>query len=288
MFGIYIVIYTMTTIEATAALFFGSLLAGFLGSLSGLGGGMIIVPLLVLGLHVDIHYAIGASLIAVIATSTGASVAYVKEGYTNIRTGLFLETATTTGAICGVLVGSQLPVSAIFMLFGFVLLYCSVTMFYSNHQLQMDRPPDRLATFLQLNNKYPSKGGMISYHVQHVPLGYLIMFMAGALSGILGIGSGALKVLGMDRVMKLPFKVSTTTSNFMIGVTAAASAGLYLNLGYVDPGTTMPIVLGVSSGAFFGARLLPYTKTTLLRYLFACLVISIALQMLYKGFYGIG
>lgn len=276
----------MTSIEITLVLFFGSLAAGFLGSLSGLGGGMIIVPLLVLGMHVDVHYAIGASLIAVIATSTGASVAYVREGYSNIRVGLFLETATTIGAICGVAFGSQLPAPTLFLIFGFVLLYCSLTIFFSKHGDPGEQPPDKIAGFLKMDSQYPSKKGLKSYHVQNVPLGYVIMFIAGGLSGILGIGSGALKVIALDRAMKLPFKVSTTTSNFMIGVTAAASAGIYLNMGYVDPAITMPIVLGVSGGAFFGARLLPYTRTSLLRYIFASLVITIALQMIYKGFYG--
>lgn len=277
----------MTTIEATIAMFLSSLAAGFFGSLSGLGGGMIIVPLLVLGMHVDIHYAIGASLIAVIATSTGASVAFVREGYSNIRVGLFLETATTLGAICGVALGSRLPSAILFLIFGFVLMYCALSMFYSNHHQEESFPQNKIAKFLNLDSQYPSRGGFKNYHVQHVPFGYVIMFIAGILSGVLGIGSGALKVIGMDKVMKLPFKVSTTTSNFMIGVTAATSAGLYLNMGYIDPVLTMPIVLGVSIGAFFGARLLPYTRTKLLRVIFACLVIGIAGQMIYKGFYGI-
>lgn len=275
----------MTAIETSLLFFIGSLTAGFLGSLSGLGGGMIIVPLII-SMHVDVHYAIGASLIAVIATSTGASVAYVKEGYSNIRVGLFLETATTIGAICGAALGSQLPASVLLFIFGLVLLYSALSIFYSKHKDIENLSPDRLAGLLKLDSSYPSKQGYKSYCVQNIPLGYVIMFVAGGLSGILGIGSGALKVLALDRAMKLPFKVSTTTSNFMIGVTAAASAGIYFNLGYIDPVITMPVVLGVSTGAFFGARLLPHIQTSMLRYIFACMVIVIALQMIYRGFYG--
>lgn len=277
----------MTAYEIVFTLFSGSLLAGFFGALSGLGGGMIIIPMLVLFLHVDIHYAIGASLIAVIATSTGASAAYVKEGYTNIRAGIFLETATTIGAVSGVAIGSFLPAATLSMIFGLILLYCAFASFYSNGTVNPTLPPDKLAAYFKLDSSYPTPTGEQSYHVQHVPFGYAIMFMAGALSGILGIGSGALKVLALDRVMHFPFKVSTTTSNFMIGVTAAASAGLYLHLGYIDPVLTLPVLLGVAAGALIGARLLPLVQTKILRNLFTYLIVIIAIQMIYRGFMGI-
>lgn len=272
----------MTVITMTSFLLAGSLLAGLLGALSGLGGGIVIVPLLVLVLGVDIHYAIGTSLVAVIATSTASSCAYIKEGYANVRLGIFLETATTIGAILGVAYGSHLPASTLSFIFGVFLLYCAISSLYQVKQQETGFVSDKIALSLKLNNSYPTKNGLKEYPVHRAPLGYLIMFLAGGLSGILGIGSGALKVVALDRVMGLPFKVSTTTSNFMIGVTAAASAGLYLKLGYIDPVITMPVVLGVTCGSFIGARLLPHMTTTALRQLFASIVILIGLQMIWK------
>ena len=272
----------MTALGMTSIIFIGSLFAGLIGALSGLGGGIVIVPLLVLGLGVDIHYAIGSSLIAVIATSTASSCAYVKEGYANVRLGILLETATTIGAILGVAFASQLPATKLSLIFGIFLLYCATSSLYQTKQLSKNFFSDKLALALKLNNSYPSDQGFKSYPVHHIPLGYAIMFAAGGLSGILGIGSGALKVVALDRVMGLPFKVSTATSNFMIGVTAAASAGLYLKLGYVDPILTMPIVLGVVSGSYMGARLLPKMTTDFLRKLFAFVVILIGLQMIWN------
>lgn len=270
----------MSSFGVVLIIFFGSLLAGFLGSLSGLGGGLIIVPLLVLLLNVDIHYAIGASLIAVIATSSGAASAYIKDGFTNIRMGLFFETATTVGAIFGVFVGSSLPASALSMTFALVLLYCAFSSLYDNGVSHSSLPSDKLAIFLKLEGSYPSKSGEQNYGVHRVPLGYFIMFLAGTLSGILGIGSGALKVLALDKIMNIPFKTSTTTSNFMIGVTAAAGAGIYLKLGYIDPLLTMPTVLGVTLGAVFGAFFFPKIKTKILRYIFICLIIGVAIELI--------
>lgn len=276
----------MTAHEILIFIFIGSLFAGFLGSLSGLGGGLIIVPLLVLFLHVDIHYAIGASLIAVIATSTGASAAYVKEGFTNIRAGIFLETATTIGAITGVAIGSHLSAPLLSLIFGIVLLCTSISSFYTKHTVDSKPSHDKLAAFFKLNSSYPSKTGNIPYEVKNLPAGYLVMFGAGTLAGILGIGSGALKVIALDNIMGFPFKVSTTTSNFMIGVTAAASAGLYLHMGYIDPLLSLPVMLGVITGSIIGARLLPHIQTQHLRIMFGCLVMFIALQLIYKGIIG--
>lgn len=277
----------MTGNEIIIILFFGSLFAGFLGSLSGLGGGLIIVPLMVLLLDIDIHYAIGASLIAVIATSTGASAAYVKEGYTNVRAGIFLETATTTGAITGVMIAHLLPAPTLSLVFGLILLYCALSSFYFNGKNHISSSYDKAAAFFKLNSTFPSPEGPINYYVHRIPFGASIMFIAGVLSGVLGIGSGALKVLALDKVMGFPFKVSTTTSNFMIGVTAAASAGIYLHMGYVDPILTMPVMFGVVTGSLVGARLLPHLRTKLLRNVFGGLIVIIALQMIYKGFQGI-
>lgn len=270
----------MTVFFITCILFFGALLAGFLGSLSGLGGGLIIIPLIVLGLGGDMHYAIGTSLIAVIATSTATSCAYVKEGYSNVRIGIFLETATTVGALFGVAFGSALPEKTLKLIFGIFLIYASISSLMQNHQTKNIVSHDKIASWLELKGKYPVKDGYHTYCARYVPWGYLIMFFAGGLSGLLGLGSGVLKVVALDRVMGLPFKVSTTTSNFMIGVTAAASAGLYLGLGYIDPILTMPVVLGVTFGSLAGARILPNSKTSVLRQLFAFLIVIIAIQMI--------
>ncbi len=219
----------------TALLFGTSLLAGLLGALTGLGGGVVIVPALVLLFKVDLRYAIGASLISVIATSSGSAVAYIREGLSNIRIGMFLEVATTLGALLGAWLTARFSNHTIAVVFGVVLLYSAYSSYQSRSEQFITSKPDPLAAKLQLNGTNPTATGDLPYNVQHVPLGFTIMFGAGTLSGLLGIGSGAVKVLAMDQIMALPFKVSTTTSNFMIGVTAAASAGIYLARGYIDP-----------------------------------------------------
>jgi uncharacterized membrane protein YfcA len=277
----------MNVTEFTAVVAGGSLFAGFLGSLTGLGGGVVIVPLLTLALGVDIRYAIGASLVSVIATSSGAAASYVREGYSNIRVAMFLEIATSFGALCGAYLATWVPTSIVAILFGMVLLHSG----YLSIRKHDDAPPadrasDRIATWLSLGGSYPTPKGDVSYHVQHVPQGFALMGLAGVLSGLLGIGSGALKVIAMDEIMALPFKVSTTTSNFMIGVTAAASAGVYLRRGYIDPGLSMPVMLGVLAGAFAGARLLSQTKTRSLRLIFATVIFALAVQMIYAGLRG--
>jgi uncharacterized protein len=237
----------------TLIVFAGSLLAGFLGALTGLGGGVVIVPLLTLVFGIDIRYAVGASLVSVIATSSGAAAAYVREGFSNIRIGMFLEIATTFGALLGAFLATRLPTRTIGIVFGVVLLLSAY--FSSREQPHPDaeEKPDSLAHALKLEGSYPTPKGEQRYRAHNVPLGFGMMFGAGTLSGLLGIGSGAMKVLAMDQAMKLPFKVSTTTSNFMIGVTAAASAGIYLSRGFLDPGLAMPVMLGVLGGSFLGA-----------------------------------
>jgi uncharacterized protein len=260
-----------------------SLGAGFLGALTGLGGGVALVPLLTLLFHVDIRYAIGASLVSVIATSSGAAAAYVKEGITNIRIGMFLEIATTLGALLGAFLALIVPTSAIAIIFGAVLLVSAYLSGRPQPVVPEDDHPDPLATRLGMNGTYPSLDGPRSYYVHRVPSGFSLMFGAGALSGLLGIGSGALKVLAMDQAMKIPFKVSTTTSNLMIGVTAAASAGVYLNRGYVDPGLAMPVTLGVLAGSLIGTKVLVKTRTRWLRLVFSAVVVLLGLEMLYKG-----
>lgn len=276
----------MNVFELTLAVWTGSFAAGFLGALTGLGGGVVIVPLLTLAFGADIRYAIGASLVSVIATSSGAAAAYVKEGYANLRIGMFLEVATTLGALLGAGIALWLPADTIAVLFGLMLL-ASAYLSTQPHPPGADGArPDPLATRLKLNGSYPGPDGPVAYHVRGVPLGFGLMFVAGALSGLLGIGSGAVKVLAMDRAMRLPFKVSTTTSNFMIGVTAAASAGVYLHRGYIDPGLAMPVMLGVLPGAMLGTRFLTRARSRVLRNVFAVVVFALALEMIYNGVTG--
>ncbi len=276
----------MNTLELAILIWVGALLAGFLGSLTGLGGGIVITPLLTVFFGVDIRYAIGASLVSVIATSSGAAAAYVKEGFTNIRIGMFLEIATTVGAVVGASLASRLPASTISVIFGIVLLFSAYASTRPAPKVSSDAGPNRLAELLKLNSTYPTTQGLQSYHVRGVPAGFSLMFVAGSLSGLLGIGSGALKVIAMDQAMRIPFKVSTTTSNFMIGVTAAASAGVYLQRGYIDPGLTMPVMLGVSLGALLGARVLARTRTASLRVVFGIVVAVLAFEMIYHGMTG--
>jgi uncharacterized protein len=276
----------LTTLEFTTLIGFGSLLAGFLGALTGLGGGVVIVPMLTLLFGVDIRYAIGAALVSVIATSSGAAAAYVRDGYSNIRVGMFLEIATTIGALSGAALALHLRVSIIAIIFGVVLLYSAYASFQKESDAATDERVDRIATWLRMDSTYPTANGLTTYHVRHVPLGFLIMYVAGVLSGLLGIGSGAVKVLAMDQAMKLPFKVSTTTSNFMIGVTAAASAGIYLSRGYIDPGLAMPVMLGVLAGSLVGARVLARTQVKTLRTVFSAVIGVLAIEMIYNGLAG--
>ncbi len=276
----------MSVFEFTGLVWIGSLAAGFLGSLTGLGGGVVLVPLLTLLFKVDIRYAIGASLVSVIATSSGAAAAYVKEGFSNIRIGMFLEIATTLGALAGAFLAAKVSTGAIAVVFGVTLLYSAFLSRRPRSQRERDIPPDPLATRLRMNGSFPDAGGMRSYNVQHVPAGFSLMFGAGALSGLLGIGSGAVKVLAMDQAMKIPFKVSTTTSNFMIGVTAAASAGIYLSRGYIDPGLSMPVMLGVLLGSLLGARILAKAETKWLRLIFSLVIGLLGGEMIYKGLAG--
>ena len=276
----------MNIFEFTLLVWIISAGAGLLGSLTGLGGGIVITPVLTLLFGVDIRYAIGATLVAVIATSSGAAAAYVREGYSNIRIGMFLEIATTMGAIAGAFLASKIPTSALGVIFGSVLLYSAYQSSRSKPDSVRAGAPDRLAERLGMNSSYPTPEGPRAYLVQRVKTGFGLMFGAGALSGLLGIGSGAFKVIAMDQAMRVPFKVSTTTSNFMIGVTAAASAGVYLNRGYIDPALAMPVMLGVLAGSVLGARLLAGAKTRVLRRLFSLVIVVLSLEMIYQGLTG--
>jgi uncharacterized protein len=276
----------MNVLPLTLLIWFGSVGAGFLGALTGLGGGVVIVPLLTLGFGVDIRYAIGASLVSVIATSSGAAAAYVREGFTNLRIGMFLEIATTLGALAGASLATRLSPEVVAVVFGVVL---AGSAYESSRPRRPDQRPTEanpLATRLRMDGSYPGPDGPIAYRVRGVPGGFGLMFVAGVLSGLLGIGSGALKVLAMDQIMRVPFKVSTATSNFMIGVTAAASAGVYLNRGYVDPGLAMPVMLGVLPGALLGTRFLATARTKVLRIVFAIVVFTLAAEMIFSGLTG--
>jgi uncharacterized membrane protein YfcA len=276
----------MNVLQFSTLVGMGSLLAGFLGAHTGLGGGVIIVPLLTLFFRVDIHYAIGASLVSVIATSSGAAAAYVREGYSNIRIGMFLETATTIGAVVGAAIALHVSGNAIAVVFGLVLMCSAYLSSHGNVEPEAARVSSALARKLRLPASFPTAEGSQAYAVRGVRGGYSLMFGAGVLSGLLGIGSGAVKVLAMDQAMRIPFKVSTTTSNFMIGVTAAASAGLYLSRGYIAPGVAMPVMLGVLAGSLLGARVLIRARVKVLRYVFAGLILLLGFEMIFSGLRG--
>jgi len=276
----------MSVLVFTLIILIGSYFAGLLGSLTGLGGGFVIIPLLTLLLHVDIHYAIGASLVSVIATSSGSAAAYVREGITNIRLGMFLEIATTAGAMTGAILAVYIPTHYIAILLGVILIFSAVMSLRKKSE-QIVKHKSQWAEKLKLNSSYPTAQGTVNYSVTKVGGGFVMMLFAGVLSGLLGVGSGALKVLAMDTIMRIPFKVSTTTSNFMIGVTAAASAVVYLQRGYIDPGISMPVVIGVLLGALSGSKILVHTQSSgWLRWVFAVVVAFLASQMIYNGIIG--
>lgn len=274
----------MSILIFTLILLAGAYLAGLLGSLTGLGGGVVVIPLLTLVFHVDIRYAIGAALLASIATSSGAASAYVKEGITNIRLGMFLEIATTIGAVIGAVIAVYTPTNTIAILFGVILIF-SAAMTLRKKNTEALTEGSRLAAVLKLNNNYPVNGALVEYKLTNVLGGFSMMTVAGVVSGLLGIGSGALKVLAMDTTMKIPFKVSTTTSNFMIGVTAAASAVVYLQRGYMDPGIAFPVILGVLAGAFTGSKLLTRINPKVLRIIFCIAITFVAIEMIYNGYH---
>jgi hypothetical protein len=276
----------MTTLEFTVVVWVLSALAGFLGALTGLGGGVVVVPALTLALGVDIKYAIGASLVSVIATSSGAAAAYVREGFSNIRIGMFLEIATTIGAIVGAYLAGRVSTHALAVIFGLVLIHAAYTSLFKKSDGGGPVESDKLGKLLRFGGDYPVDGRREEYGVRNVGTGFGLMFGAGALSGLLGIGSGAVKVIAMDSAMKIPFKVSTTTSNFMIGVTAAASAGVYLSRGYIDPRVAMPVMLGVLGGALLGTKVLVRANVRTLRLVFGVVILALAIEMMVNGILG--
>ncbi|SDL66522.1 sulfite exporter TauE/SafE family protein [Chryseobacterium taihuense] len=264
-------------------LFLGAISAGLLGSLTGLGGGVIIIPLLTLGFGVPMHYAIGASLISVIGTSSGAAVAFVKEGFTNMRIGMFLEIATTAGAIVGALVSGMLNPNTIGIIFASILLLTVILNLKGKPDHQEPLIKGSLEDKLKLYGTFPDKGVIKSYAARNTIPGFFMMMFAGAMSGLLGIGSGALKVLAMDNMMRLPFKVSTTTSNFMIGVTAVASSLIYFQRGEIIPVIVAPVLVGVVVGSFIGSKTLMVSKTKKLKTFFAIVITILSVYMMYNG-----
>ena len=267
-------------------IFAASVLAGGIGALAGLGGGVLIVPLLTLVFHLPIAEAIGASIVSVIATSSGAAAAYVRDHLTNLRVGMFLEIATTTGAIVGAFLVVIAPTAVLFIVFGLVLLVSALPLLVKiGEELPQHVVPDQWANRLRLSGTYPDRRlhRDISYTATRVPLGFGMMWIAGLLSGLLGIGSGTFKVLALDVAMRLPMKVSTTTSNFMIGVTAAASTGIYFARGDIQPLVAAPVALGVLTGATVGARLLAHLSNTTIRKIFVPVLVLIAAEMLIRG-----
>ena len=278
------------TLGADGAIFAISILAGLVGALAGVGGGILIVPALTLLFGIDIRLAIGASIVSVIATSSGAAAAYVRDRMTDMRVGMFLELATTTGAVVGALLAAIVAQAFLYILLGLVLLGSALMQVLRlGEEMPPEVKPSGLAARLRLASSYPDArlGREVPYAARRVPLGFVLMWGAGLVSGLLGIGSGALKVVAMDGAMRLPMKVSSATSNFMIGVTAAASAGIYLGRGDVDPTLVAPVALGVLAGAMLGARLLPRLANRHVRWIFLPVLVVIGIQTLLRGF-GVG
>ncbi|QSQ24909.1 sulfite exporter TauE/SafE family protein [Pyxidicoccus parkwayensis] len=261
--------------------------AGLLGSLLGIGGGLILIPVLTLLLKVDIRYAVGASIVSVIATSSGAAAAYVRDRMANMRVAMFLELATTAGALTGAYMSGFLGGRGVYLVFGAVMGYSALAMLRKmREETVAPVPADALADTLALHGSYwdEATGSEIPYRVTRPLLGLVLMYVAGTVSGLLGIGSGALKVPAMDLAMRLPLKVSTATSNFMIGVTAAASAGVYFARGQIDPFIAGPVCVGVTLGAWLGSRhLMAKVNSTWLRGLFVLVLLWVAYEMLHKG-----
>ena len=267
-------------------LFVLAILAGFVGALSGLGGGVFIVPGLVILAHVPMQVAVGASLISVVATSAGASVAFVRDGWTNLRVAIILECATVTGALTGAYLAGVISQPALELLFALVMLQ-SAYFSLSKHGDDMLPKSDPLCERLRMGGEIPGDDGrMTPYGVRNLPGGAVLMVLAGVVSGLLGVGAGALKVVAMDTLMKIPLKVSSATSNFMIGVTAGAGALVFLARGDVAASVAAPVAIGVTGGALIGSRVLPHANVNSLRKLFATILVLIAIEMGWRALAG--
>lgn len=259
-----------------------AIFAGFLGAILGLGGGIIVVPTLTLLFGIDIRYAIAASLVSIIATSSGAAASFLKDHLTNLRLAVVLEVGTVFGAIVGFFITTKIQNNWLFILFGSFLLYSSYSMFKKKGDPHTtENHPWSKA--LALNSSYPVNGVLKEYGVPNLPLGILVMTAAGVLSAILGIGSGIFKIMAMDGIMKLPLKVSSATSNFMIGVTASASAGAYFLRGDIRTEIAAPVAVGIIIGSFIGAKVMPKLPAQTIRKCFISVMIIVAVQMIYKG-----
>lgn len=262
-----------------------SILAGVVGSVLGLGGGIIVTPALTLLFGVSIEHAIGASIISVIATSSGSAIAYIRDRITNLRVGMFLEIATTVGAITGAFIGGIIAPNLLYIIFGLLLIYSVINMIKKkeSHQEQVALSP--AAAKLRLQGSYYDKAidREVPYNVDNVYGGFSVMYGAGVVSGLLGIGSGSFKVMAMEVFMKLPLKVSTATSNFMMGVTGAASAAVYLLRGDIVPHIAGPVALGVLAGATIGAQIMQRMKSKTIRLLFIPVLGYVAIQMILQG-----
>ena len=272
----------MFVLEFILLVFASSIFAGVFGSIVGLGGGVVVIPVLTILLGVDIHFAIGASIVAIIATSSGAASTYVKDKVTNLRVGMFLELGSASGAILGAAIAAYTNSPALKLIFGAILL---VTVIPQLTKLGEDIPKSPelkgLSKRLGLRGSYTETDGKeIQYNATRPVSGLAGTAVAGVLSGLLGIGGGGFKVLSMDMAMKLPMKVSTTTSNFMIGVTAAASAGIYFARGDVDPLIVAPVALGILIGAALGARILMRSRNPSVRKAFALVLAVTAVEMI--------
>jgi uncharacterized membrane protein YfcA len=272
----------------TVWLFLVSMGASMLGGMLGMAGGIFIVPILTIFGHLDIHTAIGASIVSVIACSCGGAAQFLKSQLTNIRLAIVLEVATTLGALTGVFLSGIVPVTYLFFLFAAILLLSAQQMFAKRGDPAPATgvAPPGWGTALRLHSSYPDKsmGTQVPYHVQRVPLGLLLMYGAGLISALLGIGSGVLKIPAMDTALRLPIKVSSATSNFMIGVTAAASAGAYFMRGTIVPAVAGPVALGSVAGAVIGAHILMRTSNTKLRLFFVLVLVLLGIQMLLQAF----
>lgn len=262
-----------------------SLFAGMAGAMLGLGGGVIVVPGLTLLLGIDIRYAIGASIVAVIATSSGAGASYVRHQVSNIRVGMLLELATVSGALAGAYTAGQVDAKWLHLVFGVVLLGAAVAMWKRREEAPQATKADALADRLRLHGSYfdRSLNEVVEYRVRRTAFGFALSALAGVVSGLLGIGGGVLKVPAMNMAMGLPIKVATATSNFMIGVTAAAGAGVYFARGDIDPFIAAPVTVGVLAGAMIGARLMPHVRRRYLKIAFTVVMLLISIEMLRKG-----
>ncbi len=272
----------MLILEFLVILFLFSIFAGIFGSMLGLGGGVVVIPVLTLLFGVDIHFAIGASIVAIIGTSSGAASTYIKDKVTNLRVGMFLELASASGAIVGAAIAAYVNSVALELIFGVILLFTLIpTLMKIGEDIPKSPELNGLSKRLGLHGSYTETDGrVIDYNATRPVAGLTGTAAAGVVSGFLGVGGGAFKVLSMDLAMKLPLKVSTTTSNFMIGVTAAASAGIYFARGDVNPLIVAPVALGILLGAAIGARLLLKTRNPTIRKAFSVVLALTALEMI--------